>query len=394
MPRHPALSQAADGLSAQVYTSLLALAHESGHEVFALNVGDTAREPPEAASVSGLARTRTPGLHRYAEVRGEPALLDAIVADHARRGRPVARARIQVTAGGTSALDLACRALLAPGDEVIVLAPYWPLIRGIVSAAGAVPVEVPWYTELRRPGFDLEGTLRAALSARTAALYVNNPNNPTGIVLTAAEIDVLAQFARDHDLWLLSDEAYERLGYGAHATAMPAIWQHEAVRERAVVVHTFSKSFGLAGARVGYLHGPEAAIEALSGLQTFTTYCAPRPMQAAAAAALAPEVGDPWLEAARSDYHRAAALTAEALRIPVPESGTFVFFDTAPLRAPREDAHAFLARLARAGVVLTPGRAAGSAYDGWARLCFTAVALPTLERALATLERVMYAEPR
>ena len=389
MPRYPRFSEAGTGLSAQVYTSLLALAQASGNEVFALNVGDTHLEPAEIASVTALAQQRFDGMHRYAEVRGEPRLLDAIGVDLARRGRPVARERIQVTPGGTAGLDLACRTLLKPGDEVLLLAPYWPLIRGIISACGALAVELPFFTELAQPGFDLRATLERAVTPRTAAIYVNSPNNPTGVVLTQAQVDELAQFTKRHDLWLLSDEAYERLSY-SEAEPLP-IWQHPLLRERAVVLHTLSKSYGLSGARVAYLHGPEAAIQAISGLSTFANYCAARPMQVAAASALSSDEGERWVLRARTLYKAAAERTARALRVPTPASGTFLFFDLRPHLSPGETAHELLQRIARAGVVLTPGEVAGQAYGTWARLCFTCVPTAALERALATLEGVLYA---
>lgn len=388
MPRYPRLSEASHGLSSQVYTGLLALARGSGNEVFALNVGDTYREPPECGSVSALAAERFAGMHRYAEVRGEPALLDAIALDLARRGRPVAREQLQVTAGGTSGLDLACRALLRPGDELIVLAPYWPLIRGIISACGAVPVELPLFTELRKPGFDLRAALASVLTPRTSAIYVNSPNNPTGLVLSEHENEQLAAFVREHELWLISDEAYERLHY--HEPPRP-LWLHDGVRERAVVVHTFSKSYGLAGARVAYLHAPPTALEAIAGLQTFATYCAPRPMQLAARNVLNSPEGEAFIASSQRAYREAAERTARTLRIPTPEAGTFAFFDLRPVLRSGENARSALERLARAGVVLTPGSAAGAAYADWARLCFTCVDPTTLERALAVLEAVLYA---
>lgn len=389
MPRHPQFSQVADGLSSLVYTSLLALARESGNEVFALNVGDTHLEPAACASVSALAEARFDGMHRYADVRGEPALLDAIGHDLARRGRAVARERIQVTPGGTSGLDLACRTLITPGDEVILLAPYWPLIRGILSACGARVRELSCFTSLREPGFDLRAALASVVTDKTAAIYVNSPNNPTGVVLDEAEIDTLAAFVAEHELWLLSDEAYERLHFSD--TPCRAVWQHPLLRERALVMHTLSKSYGISGERIAYLHGPTPVMSALAGLSTFTNYCAARPMQIAAAQVLTSDEGERWVRDARASYERAAERTARTLRIARPESGTFAFFDTRPFRRDGEAAHQLLERIARAGVVLTPGLAAGNDYADWARLCFTAVPPPTLERALATLEGVLYA---
>jgi N-succinyldiaminopimelate aminotransferase len=384
MPRYPALSSAHHGLSSRVYTSLLSLAQTHAEEVFTLNVGDTYRLPPAPARVEALARDDAPSLYNYAAVQGDPELLDAVVADLQRRGRAVPRALIQVTAGATSGLDIACRSLLSPGDEVIVLAPFWPLIRGIVSATGATPIELPFFTELQKPGFDLHAALASVLSPRTVALYVNHPHNPTGVVLRSDELSVLADFVSSHGLWLLSDEAYERLHYSAEAPA--ALWTHPDLRERTLVAHTFSKTFGMAGTRVGFVHGPERLMDAISGLQTFATYCAPRLSQKLVARALDSSESESWLGASRALYAEAARLTAEALSTAPPESGTFAIFDTRPFLRKGESAAELLARCAKRGVVLTPGAATGAAYDDYARLCFTAIAPERLARALAILK--------
>jgi N-succinyldiaminopimelate aminotransferase len=389
MPRYPALSSAHHGLSSRVYTSLLALAETHAKEVFPLNVGDTYRLPPAPARVEALHSERLAGLYNYAPVHGDPELLAAITQDLAARGRPVESALIQVTSGATSGLDLVCRTLLAPGDEVIVLAPFWPLIRGIVSATGALPVELPFFTELRKPDFDLRAALASVIGPRTVALYVNQPHNPSGVVLRADEMEVLADFVASHGLWLISDEAYERLHHTREAP--PALWTHPKLRERAVAAHTFSKTFGFAGARVGFVHGPEQVMEAVSGLQTFATYCAPRISQKLIARALLSAEAARWLEESRALYAEAAARTAEALSIATPESGTFVIFDTRPFLRAGESAGDLLARCAKRGVVLTPGAATGAAYADFARLCFTAIAPAPLSRALAILKQELSA---
>lgn len=386
MPRYPALSGAANGLSSRVYTGLSGLAQTHANEVYALNVGDTYLLPPPCARAESQRVDDVPRLHNYADVRGEPRLLDAIEADLAERGRPVPRHELQITAGATSGLDLACRVLLAPGDEVIVLAPFWPLIRGIVSACGAVPIELPFFTELRGADFDVRAELERVVSPRTVALYVNTPHNPTGVVLSAPELDAIAAFASDHDLWVLSDEAYEQLWFGE---APAPLWQNPLLRERTVVAHTLSKSYGLAGARVGFVHAPEATISALSGLQTFATYCAARPMQIAAARALSEPEGKAWVAEARRLYAEAARKAADAVGVSAPESGTFLYFDTRPFLRAGETPLQLLERCAKAGVVLTEGRATGKHYTDWARMCFTAIAPDALDRALSALKHVL-----
>jgi N-succinyldiaminopimelate aminotransferase len=380
------MSDATRGLTSSVYTTLSALAKENAPEVFALNVGDTYLLPPACARVESLRTADLPGLHNYAEVRGEPALLDAICVDLEARGRAVARERLQVTAGATSGLDLICRTLLSPGDEVIVLAPFWPLVRGIVSATGARAVEVPFFTRLDEHGFDLTRTIADAINERTVAIYVNSPHNPTGAMLRSPEIDALAQLCEAHDLWLLCDEAYEALYFDAPPSA---VWQHPKLDPRALVAHTLSKSHGLAGARIGYVHGPAEVMSRLSGLQTFTTYCAARPMQIAASRALTFADGQAFPAELRALYKHACELAADALGVPAPKSGTFLFFDTRPYLREGESSHALLERAARAGVVLTPGQATGNAFADYARLCTTCVPPDTLARAMEILSRVL-----
>jgi N-succinyldiaminopimelate aminotransferase len=136
---------------------------------------------------------------------------------------------------------------------------------------------------------------------------------------------------------------------------------------------------------VGFLHGPDAAMQAIAGLQTFATYCAARPMQLLAAQALEGQQSEAWLHEARAAYAKAGSAVAEALGVQAPESGTFVIFDTRPFLREGETSAQLLVRCAKRGVVLTPGAATGSAYVDHARLCFTSLAPDALDRALCVL---------
>lgn len=381
MPRHPLPSPTTATLSDRVYGPTGGPVHLPHGPVYALNVGDTWREPPACARAEAQRVADHPGLHRYAPVQGEPALLDAIQARlQARGGVPVEREGLQVVVGATAGLAVVVDALLDPGDEVIVLAPYWPLIRGIVASRGAVPVEVPLFDRLDAPGFDPEAALARAVTPRTAAIYVNSPNNPTGRSLPEELVTALARLARRHSLWVIADEVYEDLQYGP---PRPPTWARPELRDRTVATHSFSKAYALAGARVGYTHGPEEVMRAVRAVQTFKTYCAPRPFQLAAARALAE--GDAWLAETRALYAEAGRRAAEALGTPAPEAGTFLFLDAAPHFRPGEALDGFLARCLEAGVLLTPGPAAGAAYRTFVRLCFTAVDPDALGAALSRL---------
>ncbi len=385
MPRHPLTAPSAESLSDRVYGVLVQKARGRPGPIYPLHVGDTYRDPLVGARAESQRSEDHPRLHNYAPVQGEPALLDAIVDRlRERSGVTIERELLQVTAGATSGFSVACTSLLDPGDEVILPSPFWPLIRGIIASRGAVPVEVPLWTRLGEPGFDAVAAIEAAITERTVALYLNSPNNPSGKVLPPGLAEALGRVAAKHDLWVLSDEAYDELCY---VDAQPPIWALPALRERAIAAHTLSKSHGLAGARIGWIHGPAAAMRVLRGVQTFQAYCAPRPMQLGAVRAL--REGAAWIEESRGLYAEAGRRAAAVFGVPPPEGGTFLFFDASPYLRGDEPLIAFLERCLDAGVLLTPGSASGRHFERWARLCFTAVPPAELDDALDRLASVL-----
>ncbi len=421
MARFPAVSQTTETLSASVFSAMSERIKSRVGPLYPLHVGDTWREPYEGARAESQRTVDEPLLHTYAPVQGEPRLLDAITRKVERRsGVTLEREALCVMSGATSGLSVAMQALLDPGDEVLLPAPFWPLVRGIIASRGAVPVQVPLFDRLRADDgvagkrskgyafsvgplphlqlraslgalfasdFDLEQTLEAAITPRTTALYLNSPHNPTGTILAPDELEACVRVAERHDLWVFCDEVYEELWFGAAAPT--PIWTHPALRKRAIVVHSLSKGYGLAGARVGWAHGPREAMRAIRGVQTFQVYCAPRPMQLGAARAL--DEGDAWLEETRALYHAAAVKTAAVFGVPTPPGGTFLFVDASPWLP--DDATTALPLLLRAvdeaGVLLTPGGASGDAYQRWVRVCFTSIAPALLDEALAGLAGVL-----
>ena len=386
MPRHPRISATTDSLSAGVFSQLAKKAREHRGRLYPLHVGDTYLDPFPAARAEAQRSSDHRLLHNYSPVQGEPALLAAIARRLERRtGDPVEIDRIQVMSGATSGLSVVCATILDHGDEVIVPAPFWPLIRGIVASRGGVPVQLPFFDRLRDPSFDPERAVEEAITERTVALYINTPSNPTGATIPAGVIDAMLRVAKKHDLWVLCDEAYEELWFTEERPA--PVWAHPEARGRAIATHTLSKSYGLAGARVGFTHGPAQVMSAVRAVQTFQTYCAPRPMQLGAVHAL--DEGDAWLDEARAAYRAAGYEAADALGIERPTGGTFLFFDVSEHMREDESLLGFLERCLGAGVLLTPGDACGEAYDRWVRLCFTSVPPPELHEALERLRTVI-----
>ena len=349
--------------------------------MFPLHVGDTYREPIVAARAESQSSAELAGLHKYAPVQGEPALIDAFLEFVVRRhGVSLDRELVQVMSGATPGMNVVAQVLLSPEDEVLMPAPFWPLSRGVVSTKGAVPVEIPFYTELDEPDFDAEAVLEQHVTDRTAALYINTPNNPTGRIVPPRILDAMCRVAARHGLWVLCDEAYEELYFGG--SPPEAVWKHPAISDRAVAFHTLSKTYGLAGARVGFTHGPREIMSAVRGMQTFQTYCAPRPMQFGAIRAL--REGSDWVAESRALYRDAGRRTADALGVAAPEGGTFLFVDVSAHLAPTDDdCMPFLERCADRGVLITPGRSCSRHYPKWVRVCFTAVPPDQLDEALA-----------
>ncbi|MBW2685990.1 MAG: pyridoxal phosphate-dependent aminotransferase [Deltaproteobacteria bacterium] len=268
MPRFPNVSEHAHSASHRVYSNLEQRALAEKQHIYRLHVGDTYRDPVPAAQAERQLSSEHPGLHNYAPVHGEPSLIDAFIAYvEGRHGETLNPDLVQVMSGATAGLSVVCQVLLELGDEVLLPSPFWPLSRGVIATKGAVPVQVPFYTRLDEPGFDAEAVLERAITDRTVALYINTPHNPTGRVLCGATIDAMMRVAKRHDLWVLTDEAYEEIYFDREPP--DAVWKRADIRDRAIAFHTLSKTYGLAGARIGFTHGPEGVMNAIRGMQTF-----------------------------------------------------------------------------------------------------------------------------
>ena len=353
--------------------------------VYALHVGDTWREPFAGGRMQDLAQAAHPGINRYTPTQGIPPLVDAIVEKVRTRNRIACeRDEVLVTGGATAGLANVVGSIAAPGDEVLILAPFWPLIRGIVQAAGATPVEVPFFDRV----FALDAALAAVeaqRSERSIALYVSTPSNPSGRVLPETWLAAFAEWAQGHDLWLLADEVYEDILYHGEHVSLARF-----APERTITSFSFSKSYGMAGYRVGYVVGPRDVVASAHKLHTHSTYCAAAPAQFAALAAL--RDGGAWLAETREHYRRAGADAAQVLGVPAPEGSTFLFLDVQG-RLGERGMLGFLEDVFEDGVVLSPGASSGRDYEGFVRLCYTAAPPAEVATAVRLLAKRMAAQP-
>lgn len=364
MPRPPLACAAVDQMPGAVFSRIAhKVAAMDPAEVFPLHVGDTWMEPMEGARMEDLRVAEHPGMHRYTSPQGHPGLIAAALEKVNEVNRlPIEPGGVLVTAGATGGLGAALGMLLDPGEEVIILAPFWPLIRGIVRSCKGAAVEAPFYPLLDDADAAM-ASVAERITPRTVALYVSTPSNPTGRVIPPALLARLAELARANDLWLLSDEIYEQYAYrGEHASI------GRFAPERTFTAFSFSKAYGMTGNRTGYLVGPAEAIRQARKVSTHTFYSAPTAGQLAGLRALTG--GDAWVESARGLYHRAGDAMADILGVPRPEGSTFLFLDVAH-KLGEGGIWTFLEDCLEDGLVLAPGPAFGQDYRTFVRICFT-----------------------
>mgnify|MGYP000645426090 CR=1 FL=1 len=383
--RLPPIAPSAAALGGSPYSGLVHRLAAYQGEVYPFHVGDTWMAPATGCRMEDLTEAEHPGMHKYTSVHGHPELLDACVeALRARTGVAETRDEVLVTAGATGGLAAVAGALVAPGSEVLILAPFWPLIAGMVRAFHGTPVPVPVVGDIDQPEA-LREVLEAARTERTVAVYLNTPNNPTGYVLPRPMVEAVVAFARAHGLWVWSDEVYDQYVYeGEH------VYARALAPERTISAYSFSKAYGMAGNRAGFLAGPKGALAAVRKISTHTFYSTPTASQLAAAAALRGGA-DAWVAHAAQAYATVGRAAAERLGVRAPQGSTFLWLDVADQLDP-SDLHgsmdALLGRCVDRGILCAPGRSFGP-YPTRLRMCFTAAAPEVTLRGVEALAEVL-----
>ncbi|MFP6654535.1 MAG: pyridoxal phosphate-dependent aminotransferase [Myxococcota bacterium] len=381
MASGPPLAKETEAMPGAVYSPFADRQTEGDGPIYPLHVGDTWREPFVGARSEDIHSAEHPRLHAYGDTRGLPELVTRVCQKlRERNGLTHEPEEILITAGATGGLAALAGATLSPGDEILILAPFWPLIRGIAQSFRAKPVEVPFYDRVDTLA-EAVAAVESKITARSRVLYVSTPSNPTGRVLPGDWLEALAELARRHDLWIFSDEVYEDYVYHGEHVSMARF-----APERCVSVYSVSKSYAMAGQRVGYLAGPRSIIAAARKIATHIYYHAPIVGQRTAIAAI--EGGDAFIDAARKEYRATGAQVAEKLGLAAPEGGTFLFLD---VRDQLDDRglHGLLEDCFREGVLVAPGHSCGEAYADWIRLSYTAVPPKEVIEATSRLSKVL-----
>ena len=292
---------------------------------------------------------------------------------------------IIVTVGGSEAIDLALRAMLRPGDEVIIPVPSFVCYGPLTIMAGGVPVMLETF---EKDNFKLKAeALKAAITPRTKAVVLPFPNNPTGAVMTKEDWEPIASLLRDTGIFAISDEIYAELTYTGERHVSPA--SLPGMRERTVVVNGFSKAYAMTGWRMGYTAAPAEITAQMYKIHQFGIMCAPTTSQFAAIEAL--RNGDSDIEYMAGEYDRRRKFLVEGLRsigIPCFEPhGAFYVFPH--IGASGLKSEVFCERLLNEKeVAIVPGTAFGDCGEGFARISY-AYSLKHIETALTRMEAFM-----
>jgi aminotransferase len=290
---------------------------------------------------------------------------------------------IIVTVGGSEAIDIAFRAILDPGDEVIIPTPCFVCYEPLVTMAGGVPITV--ITE-EKDNFKLTpNKLREAITDKTKLLVMPFPNNPTGAIMTEDELEEIAEILRDTNIMVLSDEIYAEMTYGGKKHV--SISSLEGMKERTVVVNGFSKAYAMTGWRMGYTAAPEPITKQMLKLHQYAIMSAPTTSQFAAIEAL--RNGDEDIEYMTAEYDMRRRFLVDGLRklgIPCfePEGAFYVFPNVGVFGMTSEE---FCERLLyEGGVAIVPGNAFGECGEGFARISY-AYSLQHITEALERIEK-------
>ena len=367
----------------------------AGEDVVGFGAGEPDFPTPPAIVAAAEAACSDPANHRYTPAGGMPALKAAVAAKTLRdSGYAVTPAQVLITNGGKQAVYQAFAALLDPGDEVLLPAPYWTTYPEAVKLAGGVPVDVVT-TEDQGYRVTVE-QLEAARTPRTKVLLWCSPSNPTGAVASPAEVEAVGRWAVEHGIWVVADEIYEHLVYGAaEHVSMPVVVPELA--DTCVVVNGVAKTYAMTGWRVGWLIGPLDVVKAATNLQSHATSNVSNVAQVAALAAVSgdltavAEMRDAFDRRRRTMVRLLSAIPG--VECPEPDGAFYCYPSVKQVlgrtirgRTPTTSAELAELVLDEVGVAVVPGEAFGT--PGYFRLSY-ALGDADLEKGVGRLAALL-----
>lgn len=380
-------------MTGSVFETFRGKMKEQGSRLVGLHIGDSYAAPPYKLPLDSRFIDAHPGFNRYTDTFGVLPLRQALAEKlQTENGIDAKPDTIMMTVGACNALSISMQGLVDPGEDVLLLSPYWPFFRGMVRLAGGNVIEVPLYTRLYdEPDMDIRGHLESRLTPKTVAVYANTPNNPSGKVLSRAQLEQIADFARAHDLWLISDEAYDGMTFDGHVHV--SIASFPGMFERTLTVFTFSKVYMFSGLRLGYVVATETVLKAINKIMVHQLYSPPTVTQLMMVEPV--KTRSQWSAQFVRHFRDLRDMFIEKLEISpqVPEGTYFFFLPITEYLNGRNYWDVFHACL-DAGVAVSPGEDFGKDYPDWIRLCFTGEPPERSEIAIGRLNAVFPRSPR
>ena len=354
----------------------------AGDDVISFGLGEPDFQPP-AAAIDAMCRAMREGRNKYTTTAGLPELRRRIAEDWGKYQPGMDESNVCMTMSGTNALLCCSMALLNPGDNILLPEPYFPLYAPDAALCGAEPRFYPCLFEHEFvPQVDV---LESLVDENTKAILYNFPSNPTGATIDLAQRDALLECARKHDLWLITDEVYDRIIYDTEHVSFIGTGY-----DKILLVNSFSKTFAMTGWRIGYILSPNLeAMGQITKLQYYITACSNDAMQYAVLAAF-DEAGDYPEEMAREFKARRDLICTRLNAMPgvschVPKGAFYVF---PKVEVPGMNSQDVALELLKGGVLCSPGSAFGDSGEGHLRFAYT-ISREDISRGMDKVETVL-----
>jgi aspartate/methionine/tyrosine aminotransferase len=391
MPRFPYFAQRIHRIQPSVFEKFRSKMKEKRAFLIHMHIGDTYLPPDYPLPIDQEFLKSKPYFNRYCNTFGIESFRRALVKKvNEDNGFKVDTENILATSGATDALSASVLSLLNPGEEILVLTPCWPFFLGMVELADARVVQVPFYVRLyHEPELDIITYLENHLTSTSAALYLNTPNNPSGKVLNLYQLLQVAEFARKHKLWIISDEAYDGLIFDNHQkhciATLPGMF------EQTLSIFTFSKSFMFAGLRLGYLVAAELVVKEINKTMVHQLYS---PSTLSQYMMIEPVKNrQNWIPKLREHYQELRDRFLQQLEIPVqPPEGTYFLFFSIRNYLNGRTYWQVIDELLEAGVAVAAGEDFGKDYGDHIRICFTGERPERVQLAIERINKVLLKE--
>ena len=356
-------------------------------DVITLGIGEPDFDTP-APIIEKALEDAGKGHTHYTHSQGDPELIKKLSVSLSKDlGKPVPPERIVITHGAMNGLANAFRTLMDPGDEIILIEPHFPDYLAHITLAHAVPRYVP-------SGFDKgflpdPADIEAAVTPKTRIILINSPNNPTGTVAPQSLLEDIAAIARAHDLYVVSDEVYDRISFKGRAAS---IYNCPGMEDHALVINSFSKTYAMTGWRVGFAYGPQPVIDQMIKVGNYAMACAASVSQRAAIAAL--DTPDEVIKEMSDTFERRVELVCSRLeampgvRVCRPRGSFYVFADISSITS--QSRQFALDLIEEEKVVVVPGYPFGLSCEGCIRIACT-INQEKLNEAMDRMERFLTA---